>query len=62
MKILIGCLIAAAAVSRPANAQEKAKAAEAAEAMPQMEQVYLVLLRKGPVWSAEKTPESAAIQ
>jgi uncharacterized protein len=53
-------LVTVMAVSSLALAEEpKAKAAEAA---PQMEQVFLVLLRKGPIWSAEKTAESAAIQ
>jgi uncharacterized protein YciI len=30
--------------------------------MDHMTTMYLVLLRKGPAWSAEKTPESKAIQ
>lgn len=60
MELFVSCALGAVLAAAPTAAEEpKAKAAEAA---PQMEQVFLVLLRKGPIWSAEKTAESAAIQ
>lgn len=60
MGILTSCALAAVLAGMGGVAQEpKAKAAEAG---PEMEQVYLVLLRRGPIWTAEKTAESAAIQ
>ena len=60
MEVFLTCALGALLAGAPTAAEEpKAKAADAA---PQMEQVFLVLLRKGPIWSAEKTAESAAIQ
>jgi uncharacterized protein YciI len=60
MGVLTSWALAAVwAGSAAATEEPKAKTAEVA---PQMEQVYLVLLRKGPIWTAEKTAESAAIQ
>jgi uncharacterized protein YciI len=48
-----------ASLALPAAAQQPAAAAEAP---PNMEAYQLVLLKRGPRWSPERTPETAKIQ
>ena len=50
----------ALALAVPALAQTPAEPKPAAP--PKMEKVYLVLLKKGPAWTAEKTEATKAIQ
>ena len=53
------------ALALAASASEQAPAAEPSKAPglpPGMAKVYLVLLKKGPAWTAEKTEATAAIQ
>lgn len=61
MKILTASALIAM-LAGPAVAAAEEPKAKAADAAPQMEQVFLVLLRRGPIWTAEKTAESQAIQ
>jgi len=52
------------AIMAAAAAGEQARPSPAASPAPpsQMEQVYFVLLKKGPKWSAEDSPDRKAIQ
>ena len=55
-------MIAVAAVAALATGGGAPPARAAEMDTSHMGTVYLVLLKKGPAWSAEKTPESKAIQ
>ncbi len=56
-KLLLPLVLLISLISSPLAAQEKPKE----EPKVEMHRYYLVILRRGPSWTAERTPETIAV-
>ncbi|MGE0867415.1 MAG: YciI family protein [Kofleriaceae bacterium] len=59
--VVSGCASRAPCPSAPTTAAAPTSAAPASAGTLEMKQYFLVLLRRGPAWSPEKTPETKKI-